>query len=198
MPKNFYISDLHIGHENILRFDSRPFASTDEMLREITKRWNEVVSLNDYVYILGDFSFRCSPDVRNAAISVLHGRKILIRGNHDKGIPLMGAGLSLCAAARNGQRLMNVTDYMEIEDGGRKVVLSHYPMMAWNGSFHGSIHLYGHVHATTPEAVMLDRWKEEQAQKGNPVNMYNVGCMMPYMDYTPRTLDEIITLSRTG
>lgn len=140
MPKNFYISDLHIGHENILRFDSRPFASTDEMLREITKRWNEVVSLNDYVYILGDFSFRCSPDVRNAAISVLHGRKILIRGNHDKGIPLMGDGPSLCAAARNGQRLMNVADYMEIEDGGRKVVLSHYPMMAWNGSFHGSIH----------------------------------------------------------
>jgi len=22
--------------------------------------------------------------------------------------------------------------------------------------------------------------------------MYNVGAMMPYMDYTPRTLDEII------
>ncbi len=23
-------------------------------------------------------------------------------------------------------------------------------------------------------------------------NFINVGCMMPYMDYTPRTLDEII------
>ena len=23
-------------------------------------------------------------------------------------------------------------------------------------------------------------------------NIYNVGCMKPYMDYTPRTLDEII------
>lgn len=23
-------------------------------------------------------------------------------------------------------------------------------------------------------------------------NMYNVGCMMTYMDYTPRTLEEII------
>ena len=24
-------------------------------------------------------------------------------------------------------------------------------------------------------------------------NFINVGCMMPYMDYTPRTLDEIIS-----
>lgn len=23
---NFYISDLHIGHENVIRFDNRPFA----------------------------------------------------------------------------------------------------------------------------------------------------------------------------
>ena len=28
---NFYMSDLHIGHENILRFDNRPFADVNEM-----------------------------------------------------------------------------------------------------------------------------------------------------------------------
>ena len=28
---NYYISDLHIGHENILRFDNRPFADANEM-----------------------------------------------------------------------------------------------------------------------------------------------------------------------
>jgi hypothetical protein len=27
---------------------------------------------------------------------------------------------------------------------------------------------------------------------GKQCNMHNVGAMMPYMDYTPRTLDEII------
>jgi hypothetical protein len=26
-----------------------------------------------------------------------------------------------------------------------------------------------------------------------PCEMYNVGAMLPYIDYTPRTLDEIIT-----
>lgn len=27
----------------------------------------------------------------------------------------------------------------------------------------------------------------------HPCNMYNIGAMMPWMDYTPRTLTEIIT-----
>ena len=39
-------------------------------------------------------------------------------------------------------------------------------------------------------------WREIKANAadyGTPRgNFINVGCMMPYMDYTPRTLDEII------
>ena len=31
---------------------------------------------------------------------------------------------------------------------------------------------------------------------GKQCRMYNVGAMMPYMDYTPRTLDEIINNAR--
>jgi calcineurin-like phosphoesterase family protein len=29
---------------------------------------------------------------------------------------------------------------------GQEVWLNHYPMRSWNKSFHGSWHLYGHVH----------------------------------------------------
>jgi hypothetical protein len=29
---------------------------------------------------------------------------------------------------------------------------------------------------------------------GHPCLMYNVGSMMPWMDYTPRTLDELLRL----
>ena len=35
---NFYISDLHIGHENILRFDNRPFADVNEMNNKLISR----------------------------------------------------------------------------------------------------------------------------------------------------------------
>ena len=30
---NLYISDLHFGHSNVIRFDHRPFADRDEMDR---------------------------------------------------------------------------------------------------------------------------------------------------------------------
>ena len=28
---NYYIADLHIGHANVIKFDSRPFADLNEM-----------------------------------------------------------------------------------------------------------------------------------------------------------------------
>lgn len=44
---NFYISDLHIGHENVIRFDNRPFANADEMNDTIFSNWNSSVTRGD-------------------------------------------------------------------------------------------------------------------------------------------------------
>ena len=52
---NYYISDLHIGHANVIRFDKRPFADLNEMHRAIIDNWNSRVKTDDTVYILGDF-----------------------------------------------------------------------------------------------------------------------------------------------
>lgn len=60
--------------------------------------------------------------------------------------------------------------------------------------------LCGHVH-TTAENILLEKWRRELKARSAMVGLdfvpnlgqiYNVGCMMPYMGYTPRTLDEII------
>ena len=58
----YYISDLHIGHKNAIRFDERPFSGIDEMECEIIRRWNEKVSSDDDVYILGDVFYRFKGD----------------------------------------------------------------------------------------------------------------------------------------
>ena len=56
--------------------------------------------------------------------------------------------------------------------------------------------LYGHVHRTIEYEYIAKLRREVKANAtgyGTPNgNFINVGCMMPYMDYTPRTLDEII------
>lgn len=36
LPSKFYISDLHLGHKNILAFDNRPFFSLEEMILSIS------------------------------------------------------------------------------------------------------------------------------------------------------------------
>ena len=58
MAKKFYISDCHFGHENVIQFDKRPFASAEEMDLVMIEKWKECVKNDDEVYIIGDFCYR--------------------------------------------------------------------------------------------------------------------------------------------
>lgn len=63
----------------------------------------------------------------------------------------------------------------------------------FNHHYYGWYHLYAHVHNSF-EWNMMERTKYEMKELyDRPCNMYNAGAMMPYMNYTPRTLEEIIT-----
>ena len=55
------------------------------------------------------------------------------------------------------------------------------------------------THNTVEEAFFqkcvkeLNENKKLNVQQGKPIRAINVGCMMPYMDYEPRTLKEILS-----
>lgn len=178
----FYISDLHFGHKNIIRYDNRPFFSVEEMDDALIRNWNARVTQNDEVYILGDIGWY--NDERLAEIFLnLNGIKTLIKGNHD----------SISPTLYKSHCFDSYKDYLVIEDKKKRVILSHYPMPFWDGQFRNTIHLYGHVH-NSHQWQCIENFRKELAQLQDiPMRMYNVGCMMPYMDYTPRTLDEIIS-----
>lgn len=180
MSKKLYISDWHYGHTNCLHFDNRPFKTTEEMNAALVDRWNAAVGAGDVVYMLGDM-FWCNADAAIEILESLNGQIFLIKGNHDR-----------CHTKELTDRFVKVADYMEIEDGDRKVVLSHYPIPCFKNHFYGWFHLYGHVHNSFEFNMMRhDKFLMEELYK-RPCKMYNVGAMMPWMDYTPRALDEIV------
>lgn len=79
---NYFISDLHLGHKNSLKFDNRPFNTIEEQDKFIIENWNKTITNEDDVYILGDFSWYKSAKTIEI-YSNLKGKKHLIIGNHD-------------------------------------------------------------------------------------------------------------------
>lgn len=185
MPKKLYIADWHYGHENVLSLDNRPFLSIDEMNTALVERWNRAVDPGDVVYVLGDM-FWCKSSEAVPVLQSMNGTKILIRGNHDR---------SNDGAFR--RQFAKICEYLEIDDAGRKVVLCHYPIPCFKNHFYGWYHLYGHVHATFEwNMVEHDKFIMQELYE-HPCHMYNVGSMMPWIDYTPRTLEEIVDGANT-
>jgi predicted phosphoesterase or phosphohydrolase len=188
--KIFFTSDLHFGHENVIRFDNRPFDTVEEMDEEMIKRWNAKVGKGDIVYVLGDFIWKAATNEAVSIIRRLNGQIILIKGNHDRFLHN--------AAAKKA--LAGIKDYDDIcvtlEDGTtRRCILSHYFIPFYNGHRYQAIHLHGHSHFTEESAEEV-RITTELNEKGYDLKIYNVGCM--YWNYTPVTLDEILERKAYG
>lgn len=191
---NYFISDLHLFHENCLAFDNRPFKNIDEMHKAIIERWNCAVGPYDDVYFLGDLSF-AGYEKTNEVLKDLEGNKHWILGNHDK--KLLKSGIK--------NHFVEICEYKELFiDTNKSIVLCHYPIPTFKNMYRGWYHLYGHVHTgfewnmTEHQKSLLKELysKEKNIPAPDVCNMYNVGAMVPYMDYTPRTLDEIIKASK--
>lgn len=180
MPKKFYIADWHYGHANVIGFDNRPFLNVEEMNIELIRRWNSVVSAGDLVYILGDM-FWCKSSEAIPILKQLNGQKILIKGNHDR-----------CNDGEFKKQFVEIAEYLEVEEDGKaKVVLCHYPIPCFKNHFYGQYHMYGHVHTSFEHNMMLNVRRQMEQLYGHRCRMLNVGAMMPYMDYTPRTFAEL-------
>ena len=181
LSRNLYIADLHFGHNNIIRFDNRPFADVAEMNRTLFQRWNNKVYRDDQVYVIGDVQMRMKAEDVDAILRQLVGHLHLIRGNHDK---------------KNVEWLKNfesVDDYLEIPDRAYKkdcrVVMSHYWMPFYNHNQGLAFMLHGHTHVTE-ESLLEENMKQALRELGRRCEAYNVGCM--YQNYEPQTLEEII------
>ena len=184
-----YISDLHFGHVNILKYDNRPFSSVEEMDEAMTELWNETVSPKDTTYILGDICWNTSYEAWKATLSRLNGTKFVVKGNHDRHDYLN--------RLRRDGVIKDWEHQIVVDDGDRKVVLNHSPMPFFvNMHVPNWYHLYGHTHLSFDYQIILSTREAVEALYEHEVRMYNVGCMIPGMAYIPRTLDEIVEIDK--
>ena len=141
--KVFFTSDTHFGHQNIIRFCNRPWATIQEHDQALIDNWNDTVPEDAVVFHLGDFCYKGGgfPTIQHLK-GLLRGQIVLIRGNHDPD-------------TRKRQNIQNlqqlfagVYDQLEITVEGQRILMNHFPLLTWPHAYgeHPTWQIFGHVH----------------------------------------------------
>lgn len=171
----YWISDTHFGHENIIKLHNRPFNCVDHMDEEIIQNINKTVKKTDTLYHLGDFALGPVEKAIKYRKRINCDNVFLIYGNHDYKNRSFKEFRRVFGKA-------HCHDILEIRREGRLLVMCHYPFLyphhwdkgAWN--LHGHMHGEGEPHLTLPVMdVGVDIW-----------------------NYTPISYNEITTVIENG
>ena len=156
MSKLFVSADFHLGDTRFQLMD-RPFASQQEMVDHLVNNHNKLVQPNDLVYMLGDVCYIKTPEFL-PQIKRFNGRKILIRGNHDRDI-------SDKDFLDYFEEVIPEGEGLEIDINGLPCYMTHYPTCGVKDRFN----LVGHIHAA---------WRYQ-------LNMLNVGIDVHHFSPIP-------------
>lgn len=174
MGQIFITSDLHFGHNQPFLYEPRGFSSIEEHDEAIIENWNNVITPNDTVIILGDLMLNDN-ESGIKKLRKLNGHKVIILGNHD--------------SANREELYENLWDTEVIgwaspfKYKGYNFYLSHYPCLVSNYDKekplkNRTICISGHTHTK-------DRWHDW----GNGL-IYH--AELDAHDNKPKLLDEII------
>lgn len=171
-----FYSDPHFFHKSIIQYCNRPFSSIEEMNEQLIERYNSKINVIDTVLWCGD-SFFCSVEKAKQVMQRLNGHKILVVGNHDRGLSSM---------AKIGFDIVMDECVLDIEDQTFRV--KHYPYIG-NKNEDGS-----------PEGRYLDRRPQKikgemlihgHVHSKKKINGKQIHVGVDAWDYYPAMLDEI-------
>ena len=140
----YLTSDLHFNHNREFIYKPRGFSSIEEMNNTIVANFNEIVTPDDDVYILGDLILGGADKLDEGLnlISKLNGKLHLVRGNHctDK----------RWAAYSTLPNVVEQQNAIYLKYKGFHFYMSHYPTFTANLEKESlkqcTINLYGHTH----------------------------------------------------
>lgn len=171
----YLTSDLHLYHKSFI-YEPRGFHSVEEMNATIEKNWNEVITDNDDVYILGDLIFKGENNTLDDAMVVvrrLKGKKHLILGNHD--------GSMKIELYKKESSIVEIEGAKYLWYKSHQYYLSHFPSFTVDMDVEKPkdwiLNFFGHTH------------KKEKFYNGLPF-MYNVS--LDAHDNRPVLIDKAI------
>jgi calcineurin-like phosphoesterase family protein len=183
--KLWFTSDTHFSHANICSATtqwsdpstSRKFDALEQMDDILVQNINDLVSENDILFHLGDWSFGGFENIKKFRERLVCKNIHIITGNHDHHIERNKEDIQSIFSSVNKYLEMNV------RGGGidANLVLMHFPIASWNNMSKGFIHLHGHVHL--PKDVRIGKGKTmDVGVDGN--------------DFKPISLDEVLKIMK--
>ena len=173
MSKIWLTSDLHFNHDKDFIWGARGFSSVKEMNETQVKKYNEVVSNEDTVYILGDSMMGMDMKAGLALLRRLKGTKYLVIGNHDTDARI--------EAYKTSGIFADVQFAYRLKYKGHTCLLTHYPTITANGDDLRTLNMFGHTH-------QKDNFFE------NRPYMYHVG--VDSHDCYPVLLEDVVNTLR--
>lgn len=137
----YLISDTHFCHDREFLYGPRGFENVGEMNKAIVENWNNIVSMEDDVYLLGDVMLNDNEEgIR--LLKQLKGKIHIILGNHDTDTRI--------ALYKECDNVVEVVYATMIKYNKYTLYLSHYPTITTNidenyFSQH-TLNIYGHTH----------------------------------------------------
>lgn len=183
MHKVWFISDTHFHHNNVLYFHPKRREAAGISISELTScseienagekkeakkaillkhdewlmnLWNSTIKREDVVYILGDFSLG-NKEYTEKILNKLHGKKYLIRGNHDKSCQGLERYFEWVGDVKEVKFTHNQFSFID-ENEAFCVEMCHFPFLSWNRRPHGTVCAHGHCHGS------IDNWNKESKE----------------------------------
>ena len=141
----YFTSDLHFGHDREFIWGPRGFQSSFEHDETIIKNWNNLITEEDEVYILGDLILGDNAAGRKK-LAQLRGKLHIIWGNHDT-----EPRKQIYSTLHNVVQVHGYADILKYK--GYTFYMSHFPTMTANleaeSLKRGTLNLFGHTHQQT-------------------------------------------------
>lgn len=151
---DYFTSDWNLNHFNIIKYQGRPFKTTEEMNQTLIDSCNKAVGCADRLFFLGGFLFGPLEERNFVALAERMRNKIkcenifLIYGNHDRRGRKATQFRSLFSFVGDYLEILSAPEGPGFAGAGCSFILSHYPIEYpyWNRIKEGSTHLHGHTY----------------------------------------------------